>query len=397
VIGQRRLALAALALAAAAPEPAATAEIALRWSAPVADPARAVVELTGLDTAAVSTLDRENTTPAAWQEVLAVRSGPGATAQQTAPGALPPMAGSYRTLRDGIQFTPMFPLAAGIDYVATVNRAKIPGLPADAAPLRASHRLPIAPSPAAATIVTQVYPTAQTLPENLLKFYVHFSAPMSRGGIYEHVRLVDSAGKTVEIPFLELDEELWNPAMTRLTLFIDPGRIKRGVRPLEEIGPALVAGERFRLIINRTCRDANGRPMAASYEKAFMTGPPEREPLDPEKWKITPPRAGGRAPLLVGFRRPLDQAITQRALRVVDGLGKVIEGKVELKEQERGWEFVPVQSWRHGRHQLVVPTAIEDLAGNNIGKPFEVDLQEGDSGQFRAPATSVVKIPFEVQ
>jgi hypothetical protein len=60
------------------------------------------------------------------------------------------------------------------------------------------------------TVVSQVYPTAEVLPENLLKFYVHFSAPMSSGHIYDHIRLIgDSTGKEVELPFLEIDEELW--------------------------------------------------------------------------------------------------------------------------------------------------------------------------------------------
>ena len=72
------------------------------------------------------------------------------------------------------------------------------------------------------------------LPENLLKFYVHFSAPMSRGNIYDYIRLLNADGKQVELPFLEIDEELWDDSLTRLTLFIDPGRIKRGVLPLEE-------------------------------------------------------------------------------------------------------------------------------------------------------------------
>ncbi len=50
---------------------------------------------------------------------------------------------------------------------------------------------------------------------------------MSRGDSYRHIQLRDAKGKAVELPFLELGEELWNPDMTRLTLFIDPGRVKR--------------------------------------------------------------------------------------------------------------------------------------------------------------------------
>lgn len=46
--------------------------------------------------------------------------------------------------------------------------------------------------------------------------------------------------------------------MTRLTLIIDPGRIKRGARPLEELGPALKAGKKYTLAIGREWRDGRG-------------------------------------------------------------------------------------------------------------------------------------------
>jgi len=37
---------------------------------------------------------------------------------------------------------------------------------------------------------------------DLLKFYLHFSAPMRRGHIYDYVHLRDDTGQDVEIPFL---------------------------------------------------------------------------------------------------------------------------------------------------------------------------------------------------
>jgi hypothetical protein len=39
-----------------------------------------------------------------------------------------------------------------------------------------------------------------------------------------------------------------------------------------------------------------------------------------------------------------------------------------------------------------VPTTLEDLAGNNIGKPFEVDLFEGVQKKLSTPT---VTLPFE--
>ena len=92
---------------------------------------------------------------------------------------------------------------------------------------------------------------------------------MQRGNIYEHIHLCDSNGKPIELPFLEIDEELWDTTMTRLTLFIDPGRIKRGVLPLEEIGPSLEAGKRYTLVINREWKDGVGNRLKEEFQKKF--------------------------------------------------------------------------------------------------------------------------------
>ena len=65
-----------------------------------------------------------------------------------------------------------------------------------------------------------------------------------------------------------------------------------------------------------------------------------------------------------------------------------------LEDQEQRWVFVPTNRWHSGVHRLVIPTTLEDLAGNNIGKPFEVDLLEGVQ---RRLATSTVKLPFDIR
>ena len=53
---------------------------------------------------------------------------------------------------------------------------------------------------ARATSVTRVAPSQKVLPENLLKFYIEFSGPMNRGEAYEHLPLLDSAGKPIDLP-----------------------------------------------------------------------------------------------------------------------------------------------------------------------------------------------------
>jgi hypothetical protein len=71
-----------------------------------------------------------------------------------------------------------------------------------------------------------------------------------------------------------------------------------------------------------------------------------------------------------------------------------VEGKISLEDQERRWTLTPDTVWRRGRYQLIIQTTLEDLAGNNIGKPFEVDLFEGVG---RRLSTTTVKLSFEIQ
>lgn len=305
------------------------------------------------------------------------------------------MLGSYSVESNVLRFEPQFPLEAGVKYRASFYPDRLPGTSDRAGKLvTVAFELPRGTSAKPTTFVTQIYPTSDVLPENLLKFYVHFSASMSRGHIYDHIHLQNEAGQRVELPFLEIDEELWNPDMTRLTLFIDPGRIKRGVLPLEEIGPALEQGKRYTLVIDREWKDGTGVALKQTFEKRFQVGAPDREPIDPGKWRIEPPRARSQGPLALLFPEPMDHALAQRVIQVVNDSDQLVEGKVALGDHERRWTFTPSQAWRRGSHRLQVQTTIEDLAGNNIGKAFEVDLFEGVQRRF---TNSTVRLPFNVE
>lgn len=350
-----------------------------------------MVEVSRVNASALKALREANWTTAQWQRLLVVRVEQGDLLTDV---GLPPMLGSYRVESNLIRFEPQFPLEPGVKYRAIFYPDKLPGTQATASKLvTAGFELP-RPSPAVpTTIVSQIYPSGNVLPENLLKFYVHFSAPMSRGHIYENIHLQNEAGKEVELPFLEIDEELWNPTMTRLTLFIDPGRIKRGVLPLEEIGPALEEGKRYTLLIDRAWKDGGGAPLKQTFQKTFQVGAPDREPVDPSKWKVQPPASNTRGPLTISFPEPMDHALAQRVIRVVSGSNELLDGKIALEDQERRWTFVPAQTWRRGPHALLVQKTIEDLAGNNIGKAFEVDLFEGIQRRF---TNSTVRLSFEV-
>jgi len=325
-----------------------------------------------------------------WQKLLFVNSGKSDAKTRL---ELPPAAGTYCVIDGCIRFQPRFPFEHGVTYRAVCHTSTLPGNSQAVADMVSTYIVPVERREST-TVITQVFPSAGELPENLLKFYIHFSAPMSRGNIYEHIHLRDEHGTLVELPFLEIDEELWNPEMTRLTLFIDPGRIKRGVLPLEEIGAVFQAGRKYSLIIDREWRDAEGNTLKEGYVKIFKAGPPLRAPLDTTTWKINPPSANSFGPLLIRFPAPIDHALAQRMIQVTDLDSQHVRGQTSLAEGERQWSFVPETRWTLGMYRIVVDTALEDLAGNNIGKPFEVDLFEGIERTLRKKSVS---IDFEIK
>jgi hypothetical protein len=352
---------------------------------------QAIVEIIGLGEQALGRLQKADWGTQDWEDLLAVyaqSSGP-------QPGSnLPPMMGSYRIADAKLRFQPAFPLEQGVTYRAVFRPARLPGFAgAGSAEIVSNYQLP-SPRQKSPTVVTQVYPTANVLPANLLKFYIHFSSPMSRGHSYDHIKLMDATGKAVELPFLEIDQELWNAEMTRLTLFIDPGRIKRGVQPLEEIGPVLMTNRSYTLLIQRDWENAEGIPLKQPYRKRFTAGPAIREPLNTAQWRISPPRSRSRDSLRLRFARPLDHALALRVIRVLDAEDHAVPGEARLGAAEREWSFTPQRAWPEGRYRIGVETTIEDLAGNNIGKPFEVDLFEGVEQSL---SNSTVAIPFEVR
>ena len=44
-----------------------------------------------------------------------------------------------------------------------------------------------------------------------------------------------------------------------------------------------------------------------------------------------------------------------------------------VDEAETRWSFTPAEPWRPGAYQLLALDILEDLAGNQIGRAFEVD------------------------
>jgi hypothetical protein len=280
----------------------------------------------------------------------------------TGPGN-PPLFGTYSVENGQLTFRPRYPLSPGVTYYAHFGdvSAVIPGPK---------------PAQAAAARILAMYPSSPVLPDNQLKLYLVFSAPMQGGDeIWAKIHLVDSSGVSAYLPFVS--QELWNRDFTRLTLIFDPGRIKRGVKPNVDLGPVLVEGKHYTLIVDRELKDGNGNPLAEPFRHDFAAGPAERRGLDPKLWRLSEPHSGTAEPLTIDFDRPLDYALLGDVFQIPGVPGKATIGPAETR-----WSFQPDQPWKPGEHQLAVSMALEDQAGNRIGRPFDVD-------EFTSPAPRI--------
>ena len=141
---------------------------------------------------------------------------------------------------DGIRFIPHFPFESGIRYRASFDPRPL-GRPELSEVLTLEFSLP-RETGAVRTEVKHVFPSSDSLPENLLRFYVCFSNPMQRGRAEEHIRLLGPDGQPAPDVLYRPPVELWDRSMRHLTILLDPGRLKRGVGPNRELGPPLKGG-----------------------------------------------------------------------------------------------------------------------------------------------------------
>ena len=278
------------------------------------------------------------------------------------------IAGRFERDGDAVCFVPRFPFVAGTAYSLVVR--------GDADREREVWTL-VRPGPAGTptTEVTAIRPTATSIPVNTLRIYIEFSAPMSEGGARRSLRVQRADDRTpLAGVFLDMTPELWDRERTRLTLLLNPGRIKRGLRPNEEAGYPLTVGVPIFVTVDGSFRDAAARTLRACAERSYEVGAALRSRVDPARWRLEVPAAGSAAPLRVTFDRPLDHALLRHCIEVHDAAGEPIPGEAATDPRETGWRFAPATAWRAGRYALVVDSRLEDVAGNSVTRVFDRDL-----------------------
>ncbi|MEN0006126.1 MAG: hypothetical protein AAF798_18390, partial [Bacteroidota bacterium] len=207
--------------------------------------------------------------------------------------------------------------------------------------------------------VTAVFPSADTLPENLLRMYIQFSKPMKPIGNLEKIKLVDEQGQEIVGAIFDNVHELWDREQLQLTLILDPARVKTGLQANAQMGRALQAGKEYKLVVGQL-EDVEGVAMDKGYTKAFHVSATDRLTPNKEAWFLSVPEAGSRTPFVVEFPQMLDRLSLLQRLIVTDKMNQPIVGAVRIGAEEKSWQFIPKEEWAEGEYILYINTRLED-------------------------------------
>ena len=299
--------------------------------------------------------------------------------------ALQPIPGTFHMDRESIRFEPRFPFLRDTLYSLIVyddtksnQQRQFEAYSIQSPP---SNLDPV-------TEIISVYPTTNQIPVNQLKFYIHFSNSMSEGNASRAITMhrIDT-GERLENVFLN-EPELWDYEHKRLTILLDPARIKRGLQGNIESGYPLVEGVPILLNIKEDLVDGRGARLKSSRQMKYNIGPPERLLVEINNWSYNYPRPNSIDPITVKFDRPMDHALTHRCLCIQAGSGQQIQGYTQVGPEEKSWQFFPAVPWGTGQYAVVVGDILEDLAGNSIKRVFDRDLHEPEHYWPGLPVTT---------
>jgi hypothetical protein len=219
----------------------------------------------------------------------------------------------------------------------------------------------------------RISPEARVLPANTLRFYVHFSRPGEAHFDREQLWLLNEEGQVIPDPFLVLSQELWSPDGRRLTVLMEPGRIKRGMGEDPSHEPAFIVGQTYSLVITA---------LGQTARHTFRVSDPVLEAIDEIGWRIVSPNAGSLDPAVVHFDRVMDAALCEDEMGILTSSGEVVQTRMSLAPDGTTMQLIPKYPWIAGEHSLVVSDRFEDVCGNRLGEALDHDL--GAGGQPRA-------------
>ena len=89
----------------------------------------------------------------------------------------------------------------------------------------------------------------------------------------------------------------------------------------------------------------------------------------------------------------MDYVLLQRMIGVFDSRGE-ISGRIEVTQNETEWRFSPREPWKSGRYRITADNTLEDIAGNHLDRPFDVDVFDTVTKHL---VTNTSSVPFMVR
>jgi len=169
-----------------------------------------------------------------------------------------------------------------------------------------------------------------------------------------------------------LSQELWSLDGRRLTVLMEPGRIKRGLGA----DPALVVGRVYSLVV---------AALGQTARHTFRVGDPVLEAVNEIYWRPVCPTVGSLDPAIVHFDRVMDAALCEDEIGVMTSSGEVVQTRVSLALDGTAAQIIPSHPWRAGKHHLVVSERLEDVCGNRLGEALD-----HEQGAARRPRTGLI-------
>ena len=224
--------------------------------------------------------------------------------------------------------------------------------------------------------VVAIYPRANELPENTLKFQIEFNVPMREGNFLQHIQLQSIDGESLSGVFFDNVYELWSNDHRQITILVDPGRVKTGLSENLKRGRAFIAGREYTLSILTSWRSLRGEPLQKIYTKTFTAIPEDLESPKVSLIKTSLLKPGSTDLLSITFPEPLDEQQIQEYVRIVSVREhqptQVVQGKFTIESFGKVLNFVPRIPWEANQiYSLRIDTRLEDLASNNLQAKFD--------------------------
>ncbi len=194
------------------------------------------------------------------------------------------------------------------------------------------------------------------------------------GNALDFITVYNTTEEKEESIFLALETELWNRQHDRLTLWLDPGRIKTDLIPNRERGLPIKKGNAYTITVDKKWKTATGKELTETYQKQWRVTAPDTLKPDVEKWKVDAPSSNSVTAMSIHFNEPLDHVLAQESIGINGSNGKPMPGAWDLNKWGTTLHFTPLSSWKKGKYEIVVNSKLEDLAGNNLNRLFDENL-----------------------